>query len=608
MTPISILVKVSILLSVVALAQALLARRVSAATRHLIWTLATVGLLLLPMLWLVLPGWTAVRVPASTAPAAPVAVAPLDADSARLSTADADASPPIIVTPGEVARAVAVAGVPWAMALPVLYAAGLLFLLARLIGECLSVQRVARRAIPVSDPEWTRLLQECAGHVGIRRTVRLLRSREQTMPVAFGAWRAAILIPAVADMWAGDRRRAVLLHELAHVARFDCLTQLLTAVACALYWMHPGVWWMSRRLRLEREAACDDVVLATGTNAREYATHLLELAFALRGHQATALAVGIAGPRQLEERLLAVLDAARNRATPRLQTNVAGIAMIAVLLVTVATATITAVPPVPAGQSSKGSPATDGSGEPPAVESAQTGMTEGVPLTAAELIRARAHGVTPRYVSELGELGYAQLSLDALVRARDHGVSPEYIRDLTRLGYRLSLDDLIKARNHGVSPRYVSELRELGYSPLSLDTLVRARDHGVSPEYIRDLAQLGHRPSLDGLIKARDHGVSAEYIRALAALGYTTLSLDDLIRLRSHGVTAEYAGGFTTAASARPTVDELVAWRQQGVSSDRFRRVIDGMLAINVRQFVWHVRCASAWLQQMLNGATPATC
>jgi beta-lactamase regulating signal transducer with metallopeptidase domain len=83
--------------------------------------------------------------------------------------------------------------------------------------------------------------------------------------MTFGTWRCGIVVPATAETWSDDRRRAVLLHELAHIARHDCLTQLLAAVACALYWVHPGVWWTAHRLRRERERASDDRVLATGT-------------------------------------------------------------------------------------------------------------------------------------------------------------------------------------------------------------------------------------------------------------------------------------------------------------------------------------------------------
>ena len=90
----------------------------------------------------------------------------------------------------------------------------------------------------------------------------------------------------------------------------------LAFAACALYWFHPARWWVARRLRIERELACDDRVIAAGAQAREYAGHLLEIAYTLGGQSAPALAVGMARPRQLEGRMLAALDAARNRRVP----------------------------------------------------------------------------------------------------------------------------------------------------------------------------------------------------------------------------------------------------------------------------------------------------
>ena len=136
------------------------------------------------------------------------------------------------------------------------------------------------------------------------------------MPMAFGTRRPTIVIPAIADTWAEDRRRAVVLHELAHVARYDCLTQTLAFAACAMYWFHPGVWWVARRLRVERELACDDRVIAAGSGAASMPDHLLEIAYSFGSHRAPALAVSMARPRQLEGRMLAALDAARNRRVP----------------------------------------------------------------------------------------------------------------------------------------------------------------------------------------------------------------------------------------------------------------------------------------------------
>src|SRR4029450_3001200 len=115
----------------------------------------------------------------------------------------------------------------------------------------------------------------------------------------------ASVIPETADAWTLERRRAVLLHELAHIERRDCLTQTLASLASAGYWIDPGAWWAAKRLQVEREFACDDRVLALGAGARDYAGHLLEIAYSLGSGRTPALAVGSARRGQLARTRLA---------------------------------------------------------------------------------------------------------------------------------------------------------------------------------------------------------------------------------------------------------------------------------------------------------------
>ncbi|HSF39535.1 MAG TPA: M56 family metallopeptidase, partial [Thermoanaerobaculia bacterium] len=108
--------------------------------------------------------------------------------------------------------------------------------------------------------------------------------------------------------------RAVLLHELAHVARGDYLAQLVSEVARALHWWNPLVWRAAGKLRLESEHACDDQVLTAGARPSDYAGDLLDIARSLHALRATAPAgLAMARPSELTGRLLAVLDPRRNR-------------------------------------------------------------------------------------------------------------------------------------------------------------------------------------------------------------------------------------------------------------------------------------------------------
>jgi beta-lactamase regulating signal transducer with metallopeptidase domain len=195
-----------------------------------------------------------------------------------------------------------------------LWLTGALAVLAPLAVSLLRVSYQRRQARLVRDAAWIEALEGARADLGIRRAVELLEGGDAVMPMTWGWRRPVVLLPAGAHSWPASRRRAVLLHELAHVARGDYLTQLLSELARALHWWNPLVWRAARKLRLESEHACDDQVLTAGARASDYAGDLLDIARSLRALRATAPAgLAMARPSELTGRLLAVLDPRRNR-------------------------------------------------------------------------------------------------------------------------------------------------------------------------------------------------------------------------------------------------------------------------------------------------------
>ena len=298
-------------------------RRASAATRHLIWLLAMAGLPCLPLLTATLPTWQKPLWSVSTASVAgsQVALGLEFAPGSRLGAAAAEPqTPPATSKEINAGRDPSIGnpkftahfGASWLVLGFVVWAAGIfLVLLSITIGQ-LRLHQFSRRAQAVHDADWTTLLQEAGETLQLRRAVKLLQSAESVMPLTWGWWRPVVLLPAEADHWSLERGRIVLLHELAHVKRWDCLTQLGAKSVCALFWFNPLVWLAARQMRVERERACDDLVLNSGCKASDYAGHLVDIAQSFRRIPQVA-AIAMARPSGLEQRVEAILDGRRNR-------------------------------------------------------------------------------------------------------------------------------------------------------------------------------------------------------------------------------------------------------------------------------------------------------
>lgn len=125
-------------------------------------------------------------------------------------------------------------------------------------------------------------------------------------PLTFGYLAPVILLPVDVREWPSERLKHVLSHERAHIARRDVWTALFTELACAAYWYLPFVWMLKRAIVEDRELACDDLVLAQGAAAPEYAQELLT--FAHKTQAAPLAGVAMAEPYQLEKRIMSLLS------------------------------------------------------------------------------------------------------------------------------------------------------------------------------------------------------------------------------------------------------------------------------------------------------------
>jgi len=370
------MVKATLVL-MVGTACALLARAASAAMRHLIWTLTLTGALVVPVASAIVPAWrvpvaqwavatlhprlptdvpAAIAGPTSNivlAGAIPAADSPHPAHSgvrrgaaftgvARVvATSTEPIDEPVSVSVATTARvesvgraSVVITSAPmasvaetvsgdaasgstrngvalWAV---IVWLAGALVVITPTLVGLGRLAMLRRRARPMRGGRWALLVPSVLRELDIRRRVRFLELDGAVMPMTWGVLRPVVLLPSGDFDSTIEQRLDVLRHELAHVRRHDCLTQLIGQLACAVYWFNPLAWIAARQLRVEREHACDDEVLRAGSKASAYADYLLRVARTLHVPGAAAFGgLAMARPSQLTGRLLAVLDDARRR-------------------------------------------------------------------------------------------------------------------------------------------------------------------------------------------------------------------------------------------------------------------------------------------------------
>ena len=159
----------------------------------------------------------------------------------------------------------------------VAWAAVVLALLSRLAVGWLTLVRLRREAVEVGQ-ESDRLLGECRAVIGLSRPVRIAVHPAVASPAVIGGPSPVVLVPPDWIDWPEEHRRACLLHELAHLARYDDWARLAQELLRAPFFFHPSGRWLLSRLDRERELLCDEAAVALGSDPVAYARLLLDLA------------------------------------------------------------------------------------------------------------------------------------------------------------------------------------------------------------------------------------------------------------------------------------------------------------------------------------------
>ena len=183
-----------------------------------------------------------------------------------------------------------------------IYLIGVALFGLRLAGGWVYLQQLSKTALPPASQHWLKLANQIRATLSIRAVVQVRESARVAMPMVVGVLKPVLLLPIGLATYLSTREiEAVLAHELAHIKRHDYAVNLLQSVVEVLYFFHPALWWLSARVREEREHCCDDLaVQVCGGDGRVLAqalAHVEELLLA-QSAQTPVLAMAFASKRQ----------------------------------------------------------------------------------------------------------------------------------------------------------------------------------------------------------------------------------------------------------------------------------------------------------------------
>lgn len=468
-----------------------------------------------------------------------------------------------------------------------IWLAGVIVLSSRLLVSWARARRLAHGAVEASA-QWQRIASRLSDALGLRRAVRLVESAAVEVPSVIGSLRPVILIPASAlTGMTPEQIEMVLAHELAHIRRHDFLVNLLQAMVETLMFYHPAVWWMSRRVRIERENCCDDLAVAVCGNPLQYARALTRLE-ELRSH-APAIAVAANGGSLLDR--IRRLVAERAESTGSTSRWAAAVAMLSVVIIALAVPSLPALAerdePKKKEEVKAAATKVDVVAEPadapePDDEDVYDDDEDyGVPAVAPMIAVTPSVMVTPAPLAPMGVAAPVAIATApsphptpaprvagvpvavepmmapeppmaaelAAMAAMDYqeGDDVHERRARRRINGRkfgtsgkLTVDELIQLRAVGVTPEYVEQMRAV-FPNLSLGDVANLRVMNVTSQYIRDLRSAGVKiEDAQDASSLAAMGVTAEFVKKLAAAGYDNLSTRELVRLAAAGVDGDF--------------------------------------------------------------------
>ena len=474
-----------------------------------------------------------------------------------------------------------------AQALPLLvefWLAGVLFFTLRTAGSLIYLERLRRAASLSVAPALLAKCRELQSRLGITRIIRFCECGWLDAPAVIGWFRPVVLLPVRAlTGLTEDQIEAVIAHELAHVRRFDAFVNLLQVIAESLLFFHPAVWWLNKRVRIERENCCDDVAVAACGNHLGYARALTTME-EWRATPAFSLAANGSPLAARISRILGVRHATENRTAGLGAGFVCSAAAIvaASLLYGVAHPAAAAriekaffTPAAQAVPAPTRKPTPVAKPWPMAAAMAApdpTPMPSPLPAPQPLAQSQEQSSVKSSYIEEMKSVGFDHLDVDELVSLKIQGVTAEYVKQIRAAGFNPGVEEIVGMKIQGVTPEYIKSIRDAGYTP-NADEIVGMKIQGVTPEYIKQMRDLGFKPDLEQIVGMKIQGVTPEYVKKIRDLGYKP-DAEHIVGMKIQGVTPEYVQQIRSAGF-QPDEEQIVGMKIQGVTTEYIKEMRD---------------------------------
>jgi beta-lactamase regulating signal transducer with metallopeptidase domain len=486
-----------------------------------------------------------------------------------------------------------------------------------------------KKGAPVSGALRARCL-ELQRRLGLNRVVSYCESLQLDAPAVAGWFRPVVLLPVAAlTGFSTQQLSAVIAHELAHVKRLDSFVNLFQIAAETLLFYHPAVWWLSKRIRAERENCCDDVAIAISGNAVEYARALATMA---EWQSAPGLAMA-ANRSPLTERVARLLGASKLSGGFR-SAGIAGSVLCLCVSVVAGNALIGAAQTNQANSEKSPAPVVQPVPQvdvdpvvavrptkPVITETVRPKVTVNVQPVIAGVdasvgdVRANVEITAPvvdpqrmfypqqdtggdkeersesqaqdqeknrearedakrqahrekdgSYIDSLKAEGLTNLSIDELIALKVQDVTAQYVRQIHEFGLKPDVNELIALKVQGVMPEVIRELRKGGLA-VDIDQIIAMQVQGITPEYVKQMHDLGIETDGDSVIAMKVQGVSSDYVQEMRKATDTKLSGGQIVAMKVQGITPDYVRELK-AMGLQVSADDVIAMKVQGVTPE----------------------------------------